>query len=354
MEKIAILGAGLIGRTLALLLKDQFAVHLFEKTSLNDSNSTGRLAAAMVAPTAESVNASDHLVQLGQLSTQLWPELLARLKLPNLYQNKGTLVLAHRQDVNDLQHFKQRLSESSQSRLEPLSRFDVTRLEPDLNNQFAAGLLIDKEGQIDNENYYKLTETMIRQSNIVLQEHTSVDISEVEQDFNLVIDCRGLGSKTDLADKNANLRGVRGEVVRVKAPEVELTRPIRVMHPRHPIYIAPKPNNEYVIGATEIESEDNKSATVRSTLELLSAAYSVHKGFAEAEVLSIKVGLRPTLLDNEPSIIIQGNLIQVNGLYRHGYLIAPSVLQQLLLLISPDLSFSEALLELNHQLVRRL
>lgn len=114
------------------------------------------------------------------------------------------------------------------------------------------------------------------------------------------------------------------------------------MHPRHPIYIAPKPNSEYVIGATEIESEDDKRPTVRSALELLSAAYSVHKGFAEAEVLSMQAGLRPAFQDNEPKILLNGKQIQVNGLYRHGYLLAPYVLQQVLLLIAPELNFGPA------------
>ena len=50
------------------------------------------------------------------------------------------------------------------------------------------------------------------------------------------------------------LRPVRGEVIRVYAPEVEFSLPVRLMHPRYKLYIAPKINHEYVIGATEIES----------------------------------------------------------------------------------------------------
>jgi hypothetical protein len=57
------------------------------------------------------------------------------------------------------------------------------------------------------------------------------------------------------------------------------------VHPRYPLYIAPKPGHGvFVIGATEIESEDMSPASVRSTLELLSAAYAVHSGFAEARI----------------------------------------------------------------------
>jgi glycine oxidase len=92
----------------------------------------------------------------------------------------------------------------------------------------------------------------------------------------------------------------------------------------------PKSDHHYVIGATEIESEDDKPTSVRSALELLSAAYSVHKGFAEATLESIQSGLRPTLDDNEPIISRDGRHIQINGLYRHGYLLAPYLLHHTL------------------------
>ena len=99
------------------------------------------------------------------------------------------------------------------------------------------------------------------------------------------------------------------------------------MHPRYPLYIAPKPDGVFVIGATEIESDDMSPASVRSTLELLSAAYSVHSGFAEARILEIATQCRPTLPDNLPAIRwLQPRVLQVNGLYRHGFLIAPALL----------------------------
>ncbi|TFI46175.1 FAD-dependent oxidoreductase, partial [Diaphorobacter sp. DS2] len=123
------------------------------------------------------------------------------------------------------------------------------------------------------------------------------------------------------------LRGLRGEVVRLHAPDVTLQRPTRIVHPRYPIYIAPKENHLFVIGATEIESDDMSPASVRSTLELLSAAYAVHPGFAEARILEISTHCRPTLPDNLPAVrVVQDRVLEVNGLYRHGFMIAPAML----------------------------
>ena len=137
-----------------------------------------------------------------------------------------------------------------------------------------------------------------------------------------VLDCRGLGARTQWSA----LRGVRGEVLRIHAPEVTLARPTRLVHPRYSIYIAPKENHLFVIGATEIESDDRSPMSVRSALELLSAVYTVHSGFAEGRILEMNTQCRPTLPDNLPAIRMpQPRVMEINGMYRHGFMIAPAL-----------------------------
>jgi glycine oxidase len=79
-----------------------------------------------------------------------------------------------------------------------------------------------------------------------------------------------------------------------------------------------------MLGATSIEGEDT-GVSVRSALELLGAAYAVHPAFAEARILEFGSGLRPAFPDNLPRIAIDKNTIAVNGLYRHGFLLAPAL-----------------------------
>ena len=123
-------------------------------------------------------------------------------------------------------------------------------------------------------------------------------------------------------------------MARIHAPDVSLSRPTRLIHPRYPIYIAPKQDHLFVIGATEIESNDLSPPSVRSTLELLSAAYAVHPGFAEARILEIATQCRPTLPDNLPAIRQMGpRTLQINGLYRHGFMISPALLDVVLELV---------------------
>ncbi len=85
------------------------------------------------------------------------------------------------------------------------------------------------------------------------------------------------------------------------------------------------------MGATEIESDDLSEMSVRSAMELLSAVYTVHSGFAAARILEMATQCRPTLKNYLPEIRMkkdkgQADLIMINGLYRHGFMIAPAVL----------------------------
>ena len=132
---------------------------------------------------------------------------------------------------------------------------------------------------------------------------------------------------------------MRGEIIHVETPEVKLSRPVRLMHPRYKLYVVPKPNNQFVLGATEIESEDSSPVSVKSTLELCSALYTISPAFSEARILELDANLRPSLPDNLPCIehsqILSAegrtqDIVSINGLYRHGFLIAPALINQAL------------------------
>ena len=135
-----------------------------------------------------------------------------------------------------------------------------------------------------------------------------------------MIDCRGLSAR----DTQPDLRGVKGELILIETDEVELSRPVRLIHPRWPLYVIPRADNRFMLGATSIEAEDN-GVSVRSALELLSAAYAVHPAFAEARIVEFGSGLRPAFPDNLPRIAIDNGSHPVNGLYRHGFLLAPAL-----------------------------
>ena len=122
----------------------------------------------------------------------------------------------------------------------------------------------------------------------------------------------------------------------LRAPDIHITRPVRLLHPRIPLYIVPRGNGIYMLGATMVESEAASHITARSMLELLSAAYALSPAFGEAEILETGVDLRPAFADNLPRIRRRGTTIFANGLYRHGYLLAPALAKGIAELILDD------------------
>ena len=340
-KNIAILGAGLLGRLLAVeLVNAGCQVSVYDKSSSQNPQSAAFVAAAMLAPLAESVSTEESIVRMGYYSLDRWPQILDLLDEDVFFQQKGSLIVWHHQDTSSAQHFKNQLKKTSEyihySRLaQNLKKDDLMQLEPHLSRQFEEGIFLPEEGQLDNR---ELLDALLKkgtQLGVQYQWQFTVDLDQFPADrFDHVIDCRGLGSKPNISE----LRGVRGEVIRIFAPEVDLTHPVRLIHPKYPIYIAPKRNHIYVIGATEIESEDDSPVSIRSTLELLSAAYTIHSGFAEARIFESSAQCRPSFKNNLPKIMLQKNLrfIHVNGLYRHGFLIAPAVVDRLLNILLED------------------
>ncbi|WP_246129129.1 FAD-dependent oxidoreductase [Colwellia demingiae] len=366
MMNIAIVGAGLMGRLLALSLlrgkqSENVTITLFDKDKKLAHNSAAYAAAGLLTPLGESLHCEPNIVSMGFESLRLWPALLDSLDEYTLFQQTGAIVVSHEQDKGDYQRFVRHLNNNyPEHKLHTLDRAQLLELEPEIGRSFNQGLYLPQEGQIGNRRLLialrKQLEKEGESSNgvnslnwlseceVLAIENTEL-ISKVSyqqcgincsQSFDLVIDCRGTGASNKNSHRAcaplSDLRSVRGELFQLFAPEVNISRPIRLMHPRYQLYIAPKGKGFYVVGATEIESDDDSPMTVRSAMELLSAAYSVHPGFAEANIRQHVSQCRPAFSDNQPKITQKGSLIQVNGLFRHGFLIAPVVLKQVLAL----------------------
>jgi glycine oxidase len=335
---VAILGAGLSGRLLAWqLLEHGHAVSLYDRDNGDGALSAGIVAAAMLAPYSEILDAEPVVYQQGIQGFSLWQlwaeQLQAATQIDIGLQLNGSVVVAHRNDLGDYQRFMQRLSTHpsvNQANVEQVDRDKLLDLEPELAQRFEKACFLKEEGCLDNAALFVALAARINQLGGEWHVHCEMDSAQFRHQYGAdkdwIIDCRGFGAQSSMP----GLRGVRGEVMRVKAQEVNLARPVRLMHPRYKLYIAPKPDHEYVIGATQIESSSEHGVSVRSSMELLSALYSVHPGFGEAEILSISARCRPAFSDNLPRIQHDGQWMSVNGLYRHGYLLSPSVVTQAL------------------------
>jgi glycine oxidase len=260
----------------------------------------------MLAPYCEAEVSEPVIVRLGLRSLNLWRE-----QFPETPFN-GSLVVAHPRDRADFDRFA-RLT-SGHRRLDAAA---MAEIEPALEGRFRDGLFYPDEGHVEPRRVLPQLHARLAEAGGTIRFNSDANPEDCD---GIVIDCRGLAAR----DTQPELRGVKGEMIIVETDEIEFSRPVRLIHPRWPLYIIPRADHQFMIGATTIEAED-RGVSVRSALELLSAAYAVHPAFAEARIVEFGSGLRPAFPDNLPRIAVQDQKISVNGLYRHGFLLAPAL-----------------------------
>ncbi|HEY8277326.1 MAG TPA: FAD-dependent oxidoreductase [Methyloceanibacter sp.] len=304
-KSIAIRGAGVVGLWQAYLLADRrHEVTLCEHSHEPFTFACSLFAGAMLAPNCEEESAEATIRRLGQRGLALWRE-----HYPGTVA-KGTLVLALPRDRAELDRFERMTIGHVR-----LGQERVEAFEPALAGRFQTALFFPNEGHLAPEAGLNFLLNEVKAKGVDVR----FGQGEAPADADFVIDCRGLFAKDDLP----TLRGVRGERIVIKSREVSLSHPVRLLHPRFPLYVVPWGHGVYLLGATVIESEEKGPISVRSALDLLSAAYALDPAFAEAEILLQGAGARPAFPDNRPRIIPRGRYIYVNGLYRHGFLLAP-------------------------------
>jgi glycine oxidase len=337
--KVGIAGAGLMGRLLAVECATRgWQVTLFDHDDGNGHMSCGFMAAGMIAPYSECEITTPLLIKLGQRSIELWPQFLKKLVNPPTFQFSGSLILAHPQDQVQLTKLEQRYQKIPDVKkvLKVLNDEELKRIEPELPDYFNQALHFPNEGHIVSSELFAALADTLREQQVIWKIKQTVEkvmpheiqVNDEIHSFDLACDCRGLGAKP----QKSILRGVRGELIHLYAPDVKLLKLIRILHPRYAIYVVPRPDSVYVVGATSIESEDFSPISVRSTLELLSAAYAVHPGFAEARILTTAAQCRPAFPDHLPHVRYCEGLLTMNGLYRHGYLSAPALIEDFFML----------------------
>jgi glycine oxidase len=354
--RIGIAGGGLLGRLLAWRLSqaghrvsvldpavDERAVVRSQAPEPYVPTAAGFTAAGMLSPLSELDNAEPAVAALGWRSLALWPQIAAALPGSPTVTVGGSLLVAHRPDLGAAQRVLARMqaaaatpewrAASPAEGVQTLDAQALREMEPSIQGPAHAWLL-PGEGFVDT----------VAMMNALYSGADGADwhwgqrVLAVEAGegggtlrladgrvlaFDAVIDVRGIGAKPELP-----VRGVRGEVIWLDCPGHGLTRPVRLLHPRHRVYIVPRSARDVLVGASEIESEDRSPVSLRSAVELMAAAHSVAPALAEARIVKMDVNLRPALPDNNPRIEHSGRLLRINGLFRHGWLLAPALLEQ--------------------------
>jgi glycine oxidase len=333
VQRIGIAGAGLLGRLLAWRLSALgHTVTVFDRAAgpAERGQAAGWTAAGMLSPWAELECADNYVAELGQRSLELWAQIVAQLPQAVHFRREGSLLLAHSGDAGAAQRVIGLLHKKMPSGQAPraLTTAELKILEPAVHASAHAWLL-EGEGQIHTvQAMHSLLDAATQSGTKWQWGRTVQQIAPGRidgQKFAVVFDVRGVGARPDVA-----VRGVRGEILWLHSPNLGLQRPLRLLHPRWRVYLVPRPDDIVVVGASEIESEDRSPISVRTLLGLLSAAHSVLPELAEARLVHTDTNLRPALPDNLPHMHQQPGLVRINGLFRHGWLIAPALIDDAL------------------------
>lgn len=314
---IKIAGAGLAGLATAFTLLQRGArVTLYEKAAAPGEDSVARYAGGMLAPWCEGESAEAEVVSLGAIAADWWEKITPVTR-------RGTLVVTPPRDRGELSRFARR-TEAHQT----VDAARIAELEPALAGRFSCGLFFATEAHLDPRR--ALTDLSMAITTLGGEiRYGAKAPAQVD------LDCTGMAA--DLPD----LRPVRGEMAILHCPEVEIRRTLRLLHPRIPLYLVPRGDQHFMIGGTMIESASTRAPSLRSVCELLNAAFTLHPGLAEAAVVELGAGLRPAFADNKPRLIKQNGVLHLNGLYRHGFLLAPAMAERTAQLLLPHPAFGD-------------
>ena len=326
--QIRILGAGVAGLTAAFACVSRgLRVEIIERRSAA-AQGCSKYAGGMLAPWCELESAEPLVEHLGRESMRFWQDHFA-----NVPQH-GSLVVAQPRDLPDLKRFSRRTHNFNW-----VTGPDIAAMEPDLAGRFDSALYFGEEAHLDPRAILAELAARLQDLGVVFRYETEADAATSPAET--IIDCRGLAARDELTE----LRAVKGEMLLLRTDEIRLSRPVRMLHPRVPVYIVPREGGVFMVGATMVENNERGRVTARGIGELLNAAYALHPAFGEAEILELGADLRPAFADHLPRLIRRGNKVYINGLYRHGFLLAPALARRAAALICEGTVFPEVMPE---------
>jgi len=311
--RIRVVGAGVAGLTAAFELVRQaelsrrdIVVEIIEQAE-GPGRGCSHYAGGMIAPWCEAESTEPMVAALGEEALAFWTETFP------VAEKRGSLVVAPKRDRPDLLHFSRRTKN-----FVTLDREGLAALEPDIAENFDLALYFEEEAHLaPRDALAKLAAHLATKSNVAIR--YGVDAATVPDNADCTLDCRGFAAKPQLS----GLRGVKGEMMILRTPELKLSRPVRMAHPRHPVYLVPRPDGTIMVGATMYENEERARVTAESLVELVNSAFALNPAFAQAEVVETGSDVRPSFADNLPRIRRENKTLFLNGLYRHGFLLSP-------------------------------
>lgn len=342
--EIVIVGAGVIGLTLALDLQQRGRqILVLERTQPGAGAS--RVAGGLLAPTAAVDLQEPRLIDFALDSLRRYPALIATLEsktgMSCGLRTNGTLWLAFSAEDDEELDLLQARQESKGIRSQRLDSAQLRAREPRIAPQVIGGLHIPDDLLVDPRRLIPALVEAVQQwgGRIV----SATDVREVESagsrvqgvrgacadgtPFRMacstVVIAAGAWASVDIASPAAALavRPIKGQIVRLRGPHL-LHHPIRTPDG----YLIPRDDGKILVGGTVEDCGFDASPTADAVRRLLHHAQTVLPAIGDLAVQELSVGFRPAVRDYLPIIgpLAVDGLFAAVGHFRNGILLAPA------------------------------
>ncbi len=340
---VVVVGSGVIGLSVAWRLAGSGrSVAIVDP---HPATGASYAAAGMLAPVTEATWGEEELAQLSLRSLARWPDFAAELTVASGLdvglRQAGTLLVAA--DASDRAYLDDLLAYQLHLGLAaswcPAS--ECRRLEPSLAPGIRGGILAPGDAQVDNRRLLgSLAEAVHRAGVRVVTARAGLVtaagaatgvVAEGEEIVAPLVVLAAGWATSSLEGLPAHavppVRPVKGQILRLLAHDgdAELTRTVRALVQGVPVYLVPRGDGRYVLGATSEERGVDTTVTAGAVYRLLRDAQRVFPGLGDLELVETRAGLRPGSPDNAPLVGATGlaGLVLATGHYRNGVLLAP-------------------------------
>ena len=333
---IAIIGSGIIGLfTAHKLLMQGKKVRIFEYKN-NEGNSTDA-SVGMLAPLVEAKPYEKELFELMIESKKIWDNFLRDKKftLKTGLKKNSSLLIATNSDEEESIFFKKKFIEKLGFYPKILNSDQTKRIEPNLNSNIKCSLFLEDNNQTNPEllkSYLKKKITKMGGEVFVYDQISDISLTsnklifkKKKIDFEKIVIACGAWSNVFLKNKigiEFPMRPIKGVSMIFEAKNKLFKNNIWFKK----IYIAPRENNQFAIGATEDEKGFEKFVTLDEIFYLSTSIWEYFPQIENFRFLKSISGLRSLLNDGNPvigSLKKNKKVICAFGHFRHGILLAP-------------------------------
>lgn len=336
----AVVGGGIIGMAIAWrLARRGERVTVYEKGRVGGEAS--RLAAGMLAASAEVGYEEFELYELCRRSLALWPEFASQLEAESGvdidYRSDGTLIVARDADAARALKRAHTFQKEQGFDVRWLSRDEALEIEPFLSPRIAAAVFAPEDHAVDNRQVLEaLRLAFLGAAGELREDCGAVFVDQnpdglrvrLETGEDVPVERVVLAAGAWTMNVSGNnliplppVRPVKGQIL-----ELLMEAPFDLQHVVRGAraYLVPRTDGRLIVGATSEEMGFDKRVTAGGVLNILDGAWELVPGIHDLPLLGVEAGLRPASKDHQPVIgwTSTPGVYVATGHYRHGILLS--------------------------------